>query len=524
MAAEEPPTNVPRIADVLNPASGHYAVIVRMPTVLAGKYPTKPWGTRIETIGLAKQESDRYPGYVLVDVEPMRGSPDLFWVFQKLDGPEWTTKSLGQDNLIPQKYRRQITTVRTKQEVEPGTEPTALGGDLTSSVVEQQDNTGKAVRVNTTEIIEENAAPLIGALTDTWGINTTEESLVVEGTPVVSGYGVKASKVDPTGDGKSVLSTERYPTDVGNDGIIYTLIGREVDETTDAVIRVSKSLVDASRAEALAAAADGYAELQPIDKWHSIMIVSKLITPPQTKTWKETGEISLPNQLSEVGVIWDSDIQGDAGSAGVDSQAEVISNNLSWSASAEASVVGSVFGRPYTKVTAGFRGAAEITVVRTFHATPPTADIAAHVFSPVYGTLTLRGVQGQHQARGTARGVGDIQVSNSLNYRRHIDTKLAITQFGPFEHVGLALTETGDLKTVTLTKTSTGGSTPDSEPYPTAVATLSLEGSVSLDIPPSSTPLGPGDTFIVSVGVSPWRYGYWVKEVRTAKIPGTPSP
>jgi hypothetical protein len=46
MAAEEPPTNVPRIADVQNPATGHYVVMVRMPTQLAAKYPDKPWGSR----------------------------------------------------------------------------------------------------------------------------------------------------------------------------------------------------------------------------------------------------------------------------------------------------------------------------------------------------------------------------------------------------------------------------------------------------------------------------------------------
>jgi hypothetical protein len=78
MALPDPPPNVPRIVDVQDPGTGHYVVMVRMPTQLAVKYPDKPWGTAIEAIGLAKQDSDRFPGYTLVDVEPLKGSPDLY--------------------------------------------------------------------------------------------------------------------------------------------------------------------------------------------------------------------------------------------------------------------------------------------------------------------------------------------------------------------------------------------------------------------------------------------------------------
>jgi len=209
MAAQEPPTNVPRIEDVLNPSSGHYVVMVRMPTLNASKYPEKPWGTPITSIGLSKQESDRYLDYVLVDVAPMQGTPDLLWVFQKLDGPQWTTKSTGQESLIPQKYRKQITTVRTKQEVDPATEPTAITGNLTSSIVEQQDNTGKATRVDTTEVIQENTNVLEGEEYGTLVTQTVEEKIVVEGTDADTGLDVISSTVDPLGNGKSIKQTKR---------------------------------------------------------------------------------------------------------------------------------------------------------------------------------------------------------------------------------------------------------------------------------------------------------------------------
>jgi len=104
MALPEPPPNVPRIVEVLDPGANQHVVYVRMPTNLASKWPDKPWGTPIEDIGLSKKDSDIYPGYTLVDIEPLKGSPDLYWVFQKLDGPAWTTKSQGQESLIPGWY------------------------------------------------------------------------------------------------------------------------------------------------------------------------------------------------------------------------------------------------------------------------------------------------------------------------------------------------------------------------------------------------------------------------------------
>lgn len=85
-ARSDQPVNTPRIYEVQDPATNAYTVMVLMPTQLASKYPSKPWGTAIEDIGLSKRDSDLYPGYVLVDFEPMKGSADLFWIFQKLPG------------------------------------------------------------------------------------------------------------------------------------------------------------------------------------------------------------------------------------------------------------------------------------------------------------------------------------------------------------------------------------------------------------------------------------------------------
>ena len=97
MALPEPPPNIPRIVKVKDPATGHYVMMVRMPTHLAAKWPDKPWGTSINDIGLAKKDSDLYPGYTFVDVEAMKGSPDLNWIFQKLPGPYSVTEKYSDE-------------------------------------------------------------------------------------------------------------------------------------------------------------------------------------------------------------------------------------------------------------------------------------------------------------------------------------------------------------------------------------------------------------------------------------------
>lgn len=159
MAVPDPPFSTPRIMKVLEPSAGQYEVIVRMDPTMASKFPDKPFGTAISAIGLAVKDSDKYPGYTLVSIEPAdKGAKDHYWIFQKLDGPEWTTKSVGQEGSVPPRYKRMIATTRTKQEVASGTELDALSGNLVASIVEQQDNTGKAVKVNTEELLTLNTS------------------------------------------------------------------------------------------------------------------------------------------------------------------------------------------------------------------------------------------------------------------------------------------------------------------------------------------------------------------------------
>ena len=209
MAVPDPPFLTPRIMKVLEPSTGQYEVVVQMNPSLASKFPDKPFGTAISAIGLAVKDSDKYPGYTLVSIEPAdKGGKDHLWVFQKLDGPEWTTTSNSKESLTPAKFKGQTVVVKTEREVDPDTQPTALTGDLVSSVVTQTQNTGKAVLIDITETITENVIPLAGEEYGDIVTKSVSETLVPDGTPADSGFNVISSVVEPIGNGKSVKQTK----------------------------------------------------------------------------------------------------------------------------------------------------------------------------------------------------------------------------------------------------------------------------------------------------------------------------
>lgn len=213
MALPEPPNNIPRVLGALDPGTGRLSVAVRMPLQLASKYPDKPWGTSIASIGLATKDSNRYLGYTLVDIKPMQGSEDLLWIFEKLDGPIWTTKTIGSPNLIPEKFRSQVSQTKTKQDVVPGTAPSQLIGGITTSIVEDQDNTGKSVKTNISEEITTNNGPLVGEEYGDIVTKSTLEQLVQEGTPAKTGMHIISSIIDPLGNGLAVESTKTVKGD-----------------------------------------------------------------------------------------------------------------------------------------------------------------------------------------------------------------------------------------------------------------------------------------------------------------------
>lgn len=526
------PAKVPIIEEVLEPSTGHYIVQVRMPIGLVADFPNEPWGTLISDIGLPRREWIDYDGYELVDIKRLGGdTEDLYWIFEKLPGPLWSTIKRGVTSLIPSKFRRFITLSESRGTVDPATLPDAPTGDLIMSQVGQEDNTGRAEKTNLSQTYT-TADPLEGQLTDTWGVNTTQESISTEGDAVTSGFGVKQATQRPTGDGLSVHTVENYPADSDEDGIIASLYEEEHDEATGAVISIGKHLVDASQASTIAAALRGsgygslaggnYVETRAQDKWHSITIAARITGAPTTQTWNETAGISLPNKLTEIAVVWNSDINTSGSSNGVDSISAIIDEELTWRCSAQGQASGYVEGRPVAKVTAGISGNADVQVTRTFHSSPPAVSVSAHQFKPVYGYVTIQGDQLNVVQSSFKSGFADINTASGGGTKYRNDSKIVLQRIGPVEHelgVNPTPVDYGDSKSESQTVTVTSGSTPSAGIIPTVSFTATVTGSVSVELPSSSTPLLSGATYVSRVVVRPWRFGYWVKEVYTVTVP-----
>ncbi len=484
------------------------------------------WGLQADkTSRTGRQLTDNWFS-VTENRETLRRQPDgsigVGW-------PSKQEKSIGNPNLTPAKFQRQIikkTTVE-KRDLDPLNvddipEPDALMGDE----VERKNEKVSDYHYNeivSCETIDENADPLLGEQTGVWGVEGTSERLVEEGTPTPFGYGIKSSEVVPLGNGKSVERVVTYPPDEEDDGIIYTLSGLQYDEIAKASFQVDKSLVDAARAFDLAAAAqqpNNAVELQPLDKWHSIMFVSSIRDEPQFEEWCETGKISLPNVLDEIGVIWDSSARSEDNAGGVDNIGNIIADERAWTVSAQVAASVSVFAAPYIKIVSGFRGTAVVRVRREFSQTAFPCDFEVYNFKPVHGTLTIQGGQASGGNNSYKRGVGNLDFQFGGGSNIYEDGKMAVRDFGPVEWPeGLMLQELGDDKSVIASAIASGGSTPGGGIYPTAEIELSLDGSAQLDLPESSVPLQSGDEYILHVDVRPWRFGWWVRETYTAIVP-----
>lgn len=465
-----------------------------------------------------------------VTKRPRRRKPDN--TFE--DGyPQKQIKSVGDELLVPAKHRDQTVTTRTTS-IEPL--PHAEVNDIPAPVLpvpradvikitHEKLNDEEYAKVIEKESIAENASPLVGQSTDTWGINATSEQLVEHGSSVTPGFGIKSARVIPIGNGKSIQETETYPPDSNADGVIYTLQELKVDDKTGIIMEMEKSLIDASRYREIydaKAALGWFPEVQPIDKWHSIMVSAKvdLTALPANETWIETASFNLPNVLTEVGVIWDSDSDRDIGTSGISDQSYIEDNDIKWSASAEVVVNGSVTGRPYTKIKAGARGQGQVTVVRSYHDGPPSSAVGTHQFNEVYGMLLIHAQNGVAMAKATQTGKGSYRFESALSYRRHIDNKLVIHDFGPIVHSGgLSIQNLGDASTVSQTGAATTGSLPGSGGYPAPSVTLELAGKVTLDLPVSGPVLTTGQSYVHGVEVTRWGFGVWVKEVYTMLIP-----
>lgn len=275
--------------------------------------------------------------------------------YKTLPGPDLLTRSIGQDNLIPQKFRRLITTTVTETDVAPDEEmPEALEGD--QSLVQIKDaSTAEAKKTVVEETIDEEADPLAGEYTDEQGVVTTEEELVDEGEPAEEGFQVKSSRVVPLGNGKAVKETDTYPE-------FPVLVDYEMDTQLWVPREVRKKIVDKITAEesTIETVTEGdltiaqIQEFKALDKWRSVRIQTRTVLSDSgagtgildraAVIWYGIEQHSFPSVLESVTIA--------SPSTGVSSLEQL---------------------QVEVRVREGYSGPVKARYTETFHSTPPAA-------------------------------------------------------------------------------------------------------------------------------------------------------
>jgi hypothetical protein len=123
------------------------------------------------------------------------------------DGSPLTTKTLGQSNLTPEKYRRLVRRVETDQPVGADyTFPLGLTGDQVQIQLQQETIEEARLKI-ISEVIAIGGDPLTGGESSEYGPLKIYETVVPEGTPIDTGFLVVKSTVTPFGNGKAAKIT-----------------------------------------------------------------------------------------------------------------------------------------------------------------------------------------------------------------------------------------------------------------------------------------------------------------------------
>lgn len=176
-----------------------------------------------QTALLVAEETQEYP--------PDSEFSGLFFsvtrIYESLPGPILTTRTVGQDNLTPAKYRRLVRTEETNQPVAADYSfPPGITGDQTQIQLAEE-TVAKARLKIISEIIAISGDALIGGETNEFGALVIYESVVNEGTAIDQGFLVLKSTVTPFGNGKAVKITVKYPLDLAMLHVLRQSIGQD---------------------------------------------------------------------------------------------------------------------------------------------------------------------------------------------------------------------------------------------------------------------------------------------------------
>ena len=290
-----------------------------------------------------------------------------------------------------------------------------------------------------------------------------------------------------------------------------------MDEQHHILIKKVKKLVSTQNYTPPTPPDGGTVEMNPIDAWNGIEIVSSIGgSLPASETWTHIVQHQFPEELTEVGVVYEKTIST-SGSAGGVNVPQIGMN--SWELSSEANASATVRAVPYSTIKAGYSGPVKASTTRSYYSSPPLEVEIVTLVIPVYGTIIVSGNEASLKNSGYIRGSNGVWLSSGGANGGSAGVVAVRHQFGPVLHNSPGLTTTGEA-TVTASQAATSGSPPFGGTYPVSVASVTATLEATLRLPACShTPFVTGNTLIVQVLVEKWRFGVWIKEVTTITHP-----
>ena len=433
-------------------------------------------------------------------VEDLDGTHALATVRKLADGEEWPT--LTTKEVDPQAQGETATI--TEQIVAADTAPDADSLTTLESVVTPIDKFKSKKRTKT--ITEWPVLTSKDVSQEAHGglVTTTEQVVGLGTAPEAGGLTVLESSVKAISKTKAKKITktiEEWPT----------LTQFHTDEQTGIKTEIRKTVVAASDAtEENSGVIDGWwTEFQPIDKFKSVRIESKVVSGslPADEVWYGTAPVSLPDTLLSVDPIYDESRNGGDGEAHS-------TGTLTLHASANATLHAS--GDFLITRKQGFHGDALARFTRRYSVGPPIDQPEVLKIFPSFGTALMI-------SKGQSTNVSVTCYSNTNGSREtsggsQIATR--VTHIGPvmtsgFDNVTYTYAPTGESHTSTaISIAALSGGRLDL----TATANASAQSIIKI---PASYPtsLDSGTWFVKDVRPEKWRLGVWVTTIIEVQIP-----
>jgi hypothetical protein len=441
-------------------------------------------------------------------VDPMGGGITLLEHKQVPEVFDGKTISISKPDTTPAKFVAEAAQEETAETLAGTVAAPVLGSDEEMRSEERTSKHTIRRRIRNKPAGATLPVTLTGQQTGTWGEETVTEQLKANNT-LEPGHTVLSHQVEPIGNGRYVGRKVQVSEPVA-------LVERRYDADTKVALTITKTLVPAGTALP-AVSGLGSAEIQPIDKWNSIQIVTAVdIADLDAETYASTASFSYPDELNALGIDWDTTEALSNGSSGVGGAlSEIVSKKYSWSLQCSASSSMSVTGALWVKIINGHSGPVRTTVVRSYHSTPPNDNPSIPSITPVFGTVTLTGFSITKGVVVNVSGRGATRLEEGKSFDSRVVAFTNSMTFGPV--VGSAtLSNAVPPSLVGPQASATTGSLPGGGTYPVANAQATAKAAASLEMPASSTV---PSSHIIAVNVEKWRFGIWVREIVTAYKP-----